>query len=1026
MNPRIKIIVAFCISILILIFIGTYAYTKTNIYKNSSDWALHTQEVISEAQYMFSNIQDIETAQRGYIITFKYKYLEPYVDGLKNVDIHYFKLKELIKDNHSQSQLLDSIHLLAISRINFSKEVIAVRNNESFEKAQELTKTDLGQDLMKKIRLKLNAFILNENKALSIRLNDSEQNFISATTTILVSIFLTVIIILITLYFFLKDFNKRMLSEKKAMESELRIKNISEGLIIKNDELEKINQQLYEAEKFFILSLDMLVIASGEFFLKINPAFKNILGYNEEDLLAKPFLFFVHPDDVQATLDIVEKLQKGIPTIYFENRYRCKDNSYRWLAWAISPDISSGLLYAVAHDITELKNKEIELIKAKEYAEQLYGTQHAINNSTNLSIISTYPNGIIQSFNEGAEKMLGYKAEEVVNISSPDIFHDPNEVVARAEILTKELGYKIEPGFDVFHIKNKYQETDTNEWTYIRKDGTKIPIQLTCSIVRNKHGNIFGYMGIAEDITDRKKAENELKKAKETAEQSLIAKDAFLANMSHEIRTPMNAIIGFTDLIIQTELDKEQYKFIKNVKNAGENLLIIINDILDLSKIESGKLSIESYPFNLKEILKNTQSLLKEKAKEKKIECNYFLDTELPEFVVGDSNRLNQVMINLVGNAIKFTNEGKVTVSVKKIKEDEQDYALLFSIKDTGIGISEDKLDIIFERFTQANNDTTRKFGGTGLGLNIAKSLIEMQGGQLKVKSEEGKGSEFYFTIVYKKADNHIEVPMQHTLSSQQKYGKIKILLSEDNIINQELAKSVIKKFGFELHVVNNGKECVELLQTTSFDLILMDLQMPGMDGYQATRFIRSELKMNIPIIAMTAHFLAGEKEKCIEIGMNDYIPKPFKQHDLYNAIVSVLKHTPKNKNLAQGKNTQDMQSPSTIIRLSYLKELSHGDMHFEKKMFELFLKQMPVDIDLLKNALDENTHAQIASIAHKMKTSMLLFELNHFVAYLSKLEREGNQKQITPQARVEFDKMNESLLICYKEINAILAKDYQ
>ena len=673
----------------------------------------------------------------------------------------------------------------------------------------------------------------------------------------------------------------------------------------------------------------------------------------------------------------------------------------------------------------ELKIEFDKLKQAQEEIFTLYKTQHAITNSTSLSIISTYPDGTIQSFNEGAEKMLGYNAEEVVNISSPSIFHDSNEVAVRAEILTKELGYKVEPGFDVFHIKNKFQETDTNEWTYIRKDGTKIPVQLTCSIVRNKNGDVFGYMGIAEDITDRKKAENELRNAKEAAEQSLMAKDSFLSNMSHEIRTPMNAIIGFTDLMIQTELDKEQHKYIKNVKNAGENLLAIVNDILDLSKIESGKMSIESYPFHLKETLKNTRNLLKEKAKEKKIEYNYFLDAELPDFVIGDNNRLNQIMINLVGNAIKFTSEGSVTVAVKKVDEDEQNYKLHFSIKDTGIGISEDKLDVIFERFTQANNDTTRKFGGTGLGLNIAKLLIEMQGGELNVKSEVGKGSEFYFTIAYKKADKEMELPVQHTLFPKQKLGKIKILLSEDNLINQELAKSVIKKFGFELHVVNNGKECVELLQTKSFDVILMDLQMPEMDGYQATRFIRHELKMNIPIIAMTAHSLVGEKEKCMEIGMNDYIPKPFKQNDLYNIILSVLKHTPEEKDLPQGKNEQDAQSPSTIIRLSYLKELSHGDKNFEKKMFELFLKQMPIDLDVLKKALDENAHSQIASIAHKMKSSMLLFELNNFVAYLSKLEKEGNQKHITPQAMVEFEEMNDTLLICFNEINTILAKDY-
>lgn len=410
----------------------------------------------------------------------------------------------------------------------------------------------------------------------------------------------------------------------------------------------------------------------------------------------------------------------------------------------------------------------------------------------------------------------------------------------------------------------------------------------------------------------------ELSAQKKIAERAVFAKDSFLANMSHEIRTPLNAIIGFTDLLAQTRLDDVQRDYIDSVQIAEENLLLIINDILDLSKIESGNLIIDAHPFHLKNTLKHVYDLLKVKVP-KDVEFNLFLDAEMPEIVIGDQGRLNQILVNLTGNALKFTEEGEVTVSVKKVAETADDYSLKFSVKDTGIGIPEDKLETIFERFTQAEESTTRKFGGTGLGLNIVKQLVELQNGEIHVKSKTGRGSEFFFVLTYKKT-NHIEVETKPLAGYN--LGKLKILLCEDNVLNQKLVKNVISNFGFELDIAENGEAGIELLSKNNYDLVLMDLQMPVKDGYQTTRYIRNQLKLSIPIIAMTAHSLVGEQERCYQEGMNGYVPKPFKQTVLLDTIKTVMT---KKKNPVHERK----------IDLSFLNEVSCDDPDFIQDMID-------------------------------------------------------------------------------------------
>jgi signal transduction histidine kinase/CheY-like chemotaxis protein len=393
------------------------------------------------------------------------------------------------------------------------------------------------------------------------------------------------------------------------------------------------------------------------------------------------------------------------------------------------------------------------------------------------------------------------------------------------------------------------------------------------------------------DITKRETLKKELSIIQVKAEKASIIKEQFMENMSHEIRTPMNAIIGFTNRLNKTDLDDKQTEYVAAVKSSGENLLTIINDILDFSKIEAGMVKIEEIRFNLPSLLRSVHTMFLLQAKENNLvlECN--LVKNLPEYVMGDPTRLTQILINLIGNALKFTKEGSIDITASLLEEDSDHVTIQFRITDTGIGIPADKVSEIFERFTQAKSDTNRIFGGTGLGLSIVKKLVELQKGTVSVQSINGKGSTFTINIPYHKA-SLIHSPSQLEFidrTSSEKRNKMNILVVEDNLLNQKLAGFILKEWGFSFEIAGNGKIAIEKLKNNTYDLILMDIQMPELNGYETSVIIRKNLKLTLPIIAMTAHVFPGEKEKCISFGMSDYLSKPINETELYDLITRHL-----------------------------------------------------------------------------------------------------------------------------------------
>ncbi|MDB4901416.1 MAG: response regulator [Mucilaginibacter sp.] len=399
--------------------------------------------------------------------------------------------------------------------------------------------------------------------------------------------------------------------------------------------------------------------------------------------------------------------------------------------------------------------------------------------------------------------------------------------------------------------------------------------------------HIIGFL--QDQISKAKELEAQLILSKDLAERAATAKSQFLSTMSHEIRTPMNAVIGFTHLLLQLDPRPEQTEYLKLLKFSAENLLVLINDILDFSKIEAGKIEFEEADFQIKELISNVRLALLQKAKEKDIGLKLLIDEELPNVVKGDPVRLGQILTNLISNAVKFTKEGKVTI-IASLHEKLDDHTIIdFEVTDTGIGIAADKLENIFESFTQGAAETTRQYGGTGLGLTITKRLLGLMGSEIKVKSELGKGSVFYFRLSLKNGSTKfITDSFSQPLVEQKSLKGVKILIVEDNQINVILAKQFMKMWDIECDVAENGNIALTLVQTNDYQIVLMDLQMPEMDGYETTIAIRElsgEKFKKLPIIALTASAMLDIKDRAFVVGMNDYISKPFNPNDLYRKI---------------------------------------------------------------------------------------------------------------------------------------------
>lgn len=566
--------------------------------------------------------------------------------------------------------------------------------------------------------------------------------------------------------------------------------------------------------------------------------------------------------------------------------------------------------------------------------------------------------------------------------------------------------------------KKAFEKEETIE--YNGKDMNLLIIKFPMFNEKNK---IYAVGGIATDITDRVIDRSEIIAAKSKAESAEQLQEQFLANMSHEIRTPMNGIIGMTNLVLGTALDNEQREFVQVIKNSSDSLLTLINDILDLSKIKAGKLNIEKIDFPIRETIENSIAGFRVKINEKQLKLRVSVDLGIPDTLKGDPLRLNQIITNLLSNAIKFTEKGEVKLEINLLNRIEDELEVEFIVSDTGIGVEQDKLLEIFKSFTQAESGTTRKFGGTGLGLSITKKLIELQDGEISATSVIGQGTTLRFVLKYQAVKKTLNINKninkQNSIDDEGLHGK-KVLIVEDNLTNQKVIYHNLKKVGMEPDLAENGKEAIKYLEDGfTYDLIIMDLQMPEMNGFETTEYIRKKLKLDIPIIAMTASALRNEKAVCLSIGMNEYLTKPFVPEDLFKHLRhylvngKVATHTEKTHKTFQKKSNKP-------YNLNFLIELE--DLDCFNDVLGLFLESTPVILSEIKTAIYEEEWEQVGSSAHKLKSSLGVLQLNKMLALSAQMQVDAQEKRNLPRIAENLEKLEQLFLECKPMIESEIA----
>ncbi len=727
----------------------------------------------------------------------------------------------------------------------------------------------------------------------------------------------------------------------------------------------------------------------------VSTATEKITGYKIENLTGKNWwnnTFFSKEDSVsyEEKVNRVISGKTNISPKPYERKLKCKDGSYKWIEWRDSLAEDSTYV-SVGVDISDWKKTEERKIQSD-----------TIINSVDSMIFVSDRNGNVIFASPSVEKMLGYTVEEILGDNWWKVTYDD-----------PQLAIKVKKAINNYVFLHTKDFTDISKRKIKTKSGDYKWIEWQLSKGVNNT-----YISIGTDITNRVVEQGELKKAKETAEKSLKVKDEFLANMSHEIRTPLNAVIGFTDLLLETKLSVEQRQHLETMKNSGEILNSLINNVLDLAKLDSNKLNIENISFNLHKNIYEIVKLMKIRADEKNIALNLIINPNIPVQVYGDPTRFSQILLNLIGNAIKFTNKGSVTVTIKLIEESSENAKIHFEVLDTGIGIVSNKINTVFGAFTQAKSDTSRIYGGTGLGLAIVKKLVKLLNGDINVKSKFGKGSVFNLNLSFKK-DNTITSSTEiKTNINKGEQLDLKILLVEDNKTNQILAKTRLERWGCTIAIANNGIEGVKKVQHNMYDLILMDIQMPVMDGYEATKIIKNDLSeetSKIPIIAMTAYTSKSDIQRALDVGMNDYIFKPFKTNDLFSILLKYggTKNNTTEKDLQIVEEKKELLDNKTYTDLSYLKEESLNESEILKLLIEQFLKDLNDFLIVLDLGLEEKNWDLLHGATHKIKPSISMFGISKLNPIIQDLTDRFRHKE-------KLDDINNLTTSCKEILNHV------
>ncbi|MFS0724637.1 PAS domain S-box protein [Paenibacillus sp. 1P07SE] len=619
----------------------------------------------------------------------------------------------------------------------------------------------------------------------------------------------------------------------------------------------------FNGQVFEFASFGIALVAPDGLILTVNPAMERIFGYTKEEFDGRHFGCFAHPDEpVQNIDDLKSIMGPSELEIQLSQRFIRRDGSLIWtqLTMRLFRDEDSRPLYYIAQVIDISKEKESEL-RLQESVER-YTSLKKYNHD---AVLSFDLQGRIINGNAMAEQLTGYCIEsELIGMDLANLIGQPN--------VDRVLA-------DALHDNTVEQLIDT----IVRKDAQTVEVLTSIAPIFVNRQNIGFYL-ICKDMSEHKK----LILAKETAEATNQSKSEFLAMMSHEIRTPMNGVIGMTDLLLDAELDDEHREYIEIIRKSGESLLAIINDILDISKIEAGKSELQETTFDLRNCVKDSLFLVSSRAEEKELDLSYTISHDVPDYIYGDPDRLKQVLLNLLGNAVKFTSNGQISVEIRKGKEAQE---LEFTVKDTGMGVPPDRLEDIFEPFSQIDSFMTRRYDGTGLGLAISRRIVGLMGGRIYAESDGKHGSAFHFTIAL---NEKTAADLDETQCGPESMKAANILVAEDNAINTLVLKKMLERMGHHVSVAVNGEAAIHQALHNNYDIIFMDILMPSVNGIEASRVIRGSLPPDRTprIIAVTANALKGDRERCLEAGMDDYISKPVKLEVLTRVLRGQLQNS--------------------------------------------------------------------------------------------------------------------------------------